>query len=382
MDRRLSTQYGYGAARILLPAPVSYRVPRHPRWYLHPSFVGLVGALVILSLLRSCVTPVTMPGRTILWVQQTPETAVPEAEAPAVSMPKAARAPAVPEKKPERVLLEKPRPIEEVSPPPEPVLLKKEHKTPDRTMYDAQDRPAPAPVSAPRPGLAKRKQTPERRNAYTAQAQPDISPPEADYTIREKPVAQRTDPSRPRQEVASPSAFIPLPAEESIPSFSRSAAEDRATPVTLMSGPAIPGDNAAGSGVAPQFQRAAGSGERGGVASSVSRPTGFAVTVPGALNGPMAPSAGGETADMVTIVGTIEGESTRIATLKQDIYRKAQSTEFKAGSYCTTIDGVACRIVITKEKRVRLSFSRESISFDVVSKLERRLPEGVKPCAD
>jgi len=382
MDRRLSTQYGYGAARILLPAPVCYRVPLNPRWYLHPSFVGLVGALVILSLLRSCVTPVTMPGRTILWVQQMPETAVPETAAPTVAMPQAVKAPAVVEKKPERVVLEKPRPIEAVLSPPE-MILEKHHITTDRTIYEKPETAVTAQHQATRPDISRQVQTPERQKTYMAQAAPGIAVPDGAYRFDRQSDPRRSDPDRDLRQMAPSSAFTPLPAEERLPSLSRSTAGDRTGTVTLMSGPAIPGDNAAGSGVAPQFERAAGSGGSSRFASSVARPSGVTVAVPDTGIGPAFP-AREETApeDMVTIAGTIEGESTRIATLKQDIFRKVQSTEFKAGSYCATIRGVVCRIVITKEKRVRLSFSTESIPFDVVSGLERLLPEGVRPCAD
>ncbi|ABW67043.1 hypothetical protein [Desulfosudis oleivorans] len=382
MDRRLSTQYGYGAARILLPAPVRYRVPLHSRWYLHPSFVGLVGALVILSLLRSCVTPVIKPGRTILWLQPPPEAVVPRTEAPAVAMPRAAKAPAVPEKKPERVVLETPRPIEEALPPPE-MSLERQKTRRERTVYEKPDTAVMLENRTSRPDIARRSHTVERPDTYAAQTMPDISVPDAAYRLDRQPDSRPPDPDRDLRQMAPPSAFTPLPAEDSMPSLARSTAGNRSKTVTLMSGPAIPGGEIVGGGVGHELERAPGSGGNSRLASPVARPSGVTVAVPDTGIGPTFP-AKEETApeDMVTIAGTIEGESTRIATLKQDIFRKVQSTEFKAGSYCCTVDGVKCRIVITKEKRVRLSFSTESIPFKVVSRLERLLPEGVKPCAD
>ncbi|MFZ5563115.1 MAG: hypothetical protein ACOZBW_03630, partial [Thermodesulfobacteriota bacterium] len=100
--RLISTQYGYGAVRM--PLPFVYRAPSRQWWFLHPSMVGLVGSLVILAMLRSCVTPVTMPGRTILWLQPTPEAVPPKTAEPALAVRQAVKAPvAPPVKKPERV---------------------------------------------------------------------------------------------------------------------------------------------------------------------------------------------------------------------------------------------------------------------------------------
>ena len=382
MDRRLSTQYGYGAARILLPAPVRYRVPLHSRWYLHPLFVGLVGALVILSLLRPCLTPVIKPGRTILWVQPPPETVLPRTEAPAVAMPGAARAPAVPEKKPERVVLETPRPVEEVPPPPKMILERRQTRT-ERTVHEKPDTAVALENRTSRPDIARRSHTVERPDTCAVKTMPDIPVPDAAYRLDRQSDSRPPDPDRDLRQMAPSSAFTPLPAEESLPSLARSTAGNRSKTVTLMSGPAIPGGEIVGGGVGHELERAPGSGRNSRLASPVARPSGVTVAVPDAGLGP-AFAAREEAApeEMMTITGIIEGESTRIATLKRNIFKKAQSADFNAGSYCVTIDGVACRIVITKEKRVRLSFSTESIPFKVVSRLERLLPEGVKPCAD
>lgn len=375
---RLSIHYGYGAARIPLAMPILYRAPLHQRWFLHPSVAGLVGSLVILSLLRSCVTPVTTPGRTILWLQQTPEAVLPPV-APATGLiQQAVKAPV---QKPERVILTPPRPIPEILPP-APLALEKRRSASDRTVYENPREVVQMLSQAPRAALARQDRIPARQNSRITQALPEIPVPDSSYTLDRQAVSRRPGPVSGRHPAAAPSAFSPLTPEASGPSLPRSLAGGRPNAVLVPQGPSAPGAEAMAAAPLPGIQRAGGSGDLRRGETTASSPAGFTAALPDAVSAPASGRKTAATEEMVTIAGTIEGESTRIETLKLDISKKAQSGTLKPGAYCCTISGVDCRVAVTNDKRVRLTFSREVIPFDVVSRLERLLPEGVRRCAD
>ncbi len=82
----------------------------------------------------------------------------------------------------------------------------------------------------------------------------------------------------------------------------------------------------------------------------------------------------------VIITGLASNGSARIRNLKRLIYRKAAN--LPPGDYCCRVKNMDCRLSVAGDKTITITFSRKKIAFDVVSRLERRLPKGVHPCAD
>lgn len=402
MDKFIQSKYGYGVARLPIPSQVVTSLTIYNRWRLlyHPSFIGLIGVLLISWALRSCATTIVDPEKTIMWVQKAP-TVAPEkiqskAPAPVIPRPQPKEPepikPAPPkliakqiERRTERLMLEKPLPL----PKPNQSLKRLEEKRPDQLNHKQLAQPKladlqPAQKVAALSPQHQAKARPEARIAIDNKpmALPQQAPRALQTSQTHNPnvkVAQHD--FVPLQPAAAPSQLSGLSAQQP-PSNNRAqiAAGER---TVAPPAPSI-GDNLP----AVQAATAARPGnDRGRHVSA--QGTGFATDIAPPVAGSPAVSAYAYTdnapareEENVQIIGRVMGESPRIENLKRTIFEKAASLDWRHGPYCCTINGITCKLRFVSNQKISISFSQDRIPFEVLSKLERRLPEGLHPCAN
>jgi hypothetical protein len=434
VDNFLRTQYGYGAARLQVPTPmVGSVVLNRWHWLYHPTVMGLLGALLLAWLLRSCATTMIHPEKTVLWVHHTPETVTPETAQPEPQL----RTPLRPDQ-------EKPKPLPKTPP---PLLVKKKiTPQPRRLMLDTPE-PSPEPPARvrqivknraarakqtvlPQPEITKLQPTqvpvtltPQQKQQTTLLDTPDIPEPAITPSQLPRPVAPQ---QRVKTEIPDTGAkmalydFRPVPASSAPEKIKDNTAGEkpRKAPARLMSGDtrvAVPLDNRLGT-----LTPATTAQKPTGAADIVSDPNRLslsgrqsiaqlpsAATSTGQKDRPAAAPLTSSTDfspvlskkptvraisddntrktsnadEQVEIVGRVIGESPRIENLKRLIFKKALLMNKNGGPYCCTINTITCKLSFVSAEKISIAFSQEKIPFEVLSKLERRLPEGVQSCA-
>ncbi|MFP4040108.1 MAG: hypothetical protein ACOCPQ_01485 [Desulfosudaceae bacterium] len=379
--------YGYGTAGIPMPLPALNESLLTRRFFLgHPTFYGLLSALLVIGMIRSCVMPVTRPSRTVLWLHHIPETEVVKPSPRTVARePEARKQPESPER-PELMPLRKARPKPRVLEAPRqlplaerPVLpdIKASQPDLDRKVLRRADRAVPAPTAKPEALAARRNETTRRM-----MTQPDNSP-----AITPTPAPSRTvaaaDRDTYRTSAGRPAArdFTPLSSSSSTvkPVQSSSTSKQRRSSTVLKSDAPTVADaprqaarrpEAAAAGRTPSADGQAGSGPGDD----------FSPDLPSASASPRVTGRQSGLAQGVSITGLVEGESSRVANLKRLISQKAR--KMSPGAYCCRINNIECRLTVATDKTVAITFSRDEIAFEIVSRLERRMPERVQPCVD
>jgi hypothetical protein len=88
--------------------------------------------------------------------------------------------------------------------------------------------------------------------------------------------------------------------------------------------------------------------------------------------------------ETIEIVGQILGESDRVKNLKQAIYRKAMGLDSKGSPFCCKINNFDFKVMVDggTHKKVTIEFTPADVPFDIISKLERQLPRGIKKCTN
>lgn len=372
------TYYGYGAARMPLAMPYTRRVQISGRaWMYHPSLLGLIASLLVLWLSRSCVITTPRSGRTVLWLQEVPKTVAPERyeTTPVARQPLEKPTPAEPE------VAEKPAPIPEKPPEmkaPDLVMKKKPESIPHR-IARMPEKSIPSPSAAPQ-RLISRNQEAEAVKQYRLAGKPDLPRVEKDLQQLKKQtpsppavsgaVRRKTEDFRPI--APAPAAARSLKKADHGQAPSRHAilaTGDRHIQVG-HDGPARSIAPAA-PGTSRDDRRILDLPDRVGVPAGA---------VPD--NAPEQRSSGqSKKTATIRIIGTVTGESMRIENLKRAIFRKAEQMDGRFSPYCCTIKGIDCKLAIGGNQPI-LSFSTSVIPFEVVSKLERRLPEGMTACTD
>lgn len=376
--------YGYGAARMRLAMPYARRMqPAARAWLYHPSLLGLLASLIVLWLSRSCVIAPPRQGRTLIWLQEVPRTVAPERyqSAPVVRRPAEQPVP------PEPLVREKPD-LRDVAPEkpdramPVPDLVMKNKEAPrQRFVSRMPEKAVPLPSAVPQP-LASDSLNEAGRKQYRlekAPVMPKVNPSlhairkqERSPDLARETAGKETVDFRP----IAPSAPAPgalKKAEKSGADLSRSAmlaTGDRRVNV---------GHRSPESAVMPSAQRSARYDRR---ILNVPDRAGLSPDLTASMTGMNQPMASGaESPETVRIIGTVMGESMRIENLKRAIYKKAGQMDPRFSPYCCHIKGIDFRLTVGNG-RPTLSFSADMIPFDVVSKLERRLPEGMVECIE
>ncbi|MFP4446064.1 MAG: hypothetical protein ACLFPD_07435 [Desulfosudaceae bacterium] len=388
MNDVMRSNYGYGVASIPMPLPaLSGRGLDRRFWLQHPTFYGLLGALVIIWLIRSCVMPVTRPSRTVLWLHRVPEpvdieppriaprarVAEKKTPAPAPEPPKLVSRQQPP---PKRVVLNAPRQLPAAE---KPVLpnLKANRPAIDRNLLTRPENVTVAPAAAP-DALTSRQQETDRRLLRQPDNAPVVAP--APAPTRAAAAADRQT-SRPAAARPDDHDFTPLPRSTDLEKPDRAA---RAQPPRQESAMLASGSPTAGPAPAPPVHRpaaAAGSGVPAADDNAVVRPgSSYSPALSAASQPRRFAGSRDDAAAGVTIAGIVEGESSRVLNLKRLILNKAR--EMRPGAYCCRIRDVECRLEVAPDRTVAISFSRDPIAFEIVSRLERRLPEGVQPCEE
>ncbi len=88
--------------------------------------------------------------------------------------------------------------------------------------------------------------------------------------------------------------------------------------------------------------------------------------------------------ETIEIVGQIIGESDRVKNLKQAIFRKAMRLDSKGSPFCCKINNFNFKVLVDGEahKKITVEFTPADVPFDIISKLERQLPGGIKRCTN
>ncbi|MGM0418444.1 MAG: hypothetical protein ACQEQS_06965 [Thermodesulfobacteriota bacterium] len=89
--------------------------------------------------------------------------------------------------------------------------------------------------------------------------------------------------------------------------------------------------------------------------------------------------------EKVVITSNIQGENKRVDNLRYIILNKIINNKFKNQSFCCTIQGYKCtiKVVDLANERISISFNRDGrIPFKILSKLERKIPEGLTLCTN
>ncbi|MFO8047890.1 MAG: hypothetical protein R6U29_02560 [Desulfosudaceae bacterium] len=379
--------YGYGTAGIPMPMPALDQRLLTRRFFLgHPTFYGLLSALLVIGMIRSCVMPVTRPSRTVLWLHHIPETEVVEPAPRTVARKPLARpqpeSPERPELMPLRKAPPKPRVLEAPRQLPlaeRPVLpdLKASQPALDRKVLRRADSAVSAPTARPE-SLAGRRREATRRMMTQPDNSPAITPSPAPSRAvaaadRDTPRASASQPAARDFTPLSPSSSTVKPVQSSSTSKSRrpsTVLTSEAPTVAVGPSPAARRPEAAAAGRTPSAKGQAGSGPAND----------FSPDLPGAAASPRIAGRQPGPAQGVNIVGLVDGESSRVLNLKRLISRKAR--EMSPGAYCCRINNIECRLEVAADKTVAITFSRDEIAFDIVSRLERRMPERVQPCVD
>lgn len=398
MENFLRNHYGYGVARLPIPTQVVTSVEYNRwQWLYHPSLIGLLGLLLITGALRSCSTTLIRPEKTILWVHHTP-TVKPEKIQPRTPPPVIPR----PLRKEPEIIKETPPPLlvpQKAMPKPEQLMLKKpiplpQPKVPmERLLEKQMIRPDNQPL--PQPKMAELQ--PAKTMAALSQRQ-EIDPSKTLSAMNNKSMPAPPQPApttltsrqmeRPNIKLAQ-TEFVPLqpsatPSQISSLTAQKQPSGNRAQLIAgerMAAAPAIP----SGSNLpAVRAATAAQAGNTRGRQTTFPPNTGFApdlVKTPAVSNLAKEDSNTGGDDERVEIVGRVIGESPRIEALKRTIFEKATVLNWRYGPYCCTINGITCKLKFISNQKISISFSQDNIPFEVLSKLERRLPEGLRSCA-
>jgi len=337
--------YCYGAARISLPGPIS-RVKKE-KWYSHPTFSLIFVALFFLfAIVLSNITRVAIQPKTDRTIVQFP----PE-----------------PQKKPE-VEKKKPfiKPVEEKEPVPQKKVKISEKKIPLKVK--------PLPIKKhvrekviPPPSIPKRplpKKIDSGSLEYAKQATKKIAP--------EKILARKIVPKKIRTNDMASSAFKPL---------SRSISPSKPG---LNSIPAKMTNKTLSLALSQSLKRT----EMRLTPKKKIRPSAPVIAL--TVKRPLASYAKADKAKTkeneieLVILGQIVGQSNRVPNLKKEILRKAKMLDAKDSPFCCSIGEFKCKIAVegNGKKRITIRFSKDDVPFEIVSKLERRLPSRLEKCYD
>ncbi len=394
-------RYGYGAACIPMPSPARYRTaPEQRWWYCHPSLAGLFGSLLIMSMLRSCATPVVEPGRTLVWLRQAsmpkPHSVIKtekQVEKKAVSEPPPVMIKPKAQPVHAHLMLNRSKPLVETAPSVESMLTKRQKERHSDVVDRKPVLDEPVIPDSPRQLNVMQKQAVLPGESYSLSKRPKASVLPAQDSIEILTPAQKQGNHLMRDPVVGlPDAQTVTPSEGL--TFLLASADNRKASPRVIANPA-PGTGENGflpKGGTVGLPVGRYSGDSLKSKKIIAKKPGDIITDTEVPSGVTAPAGMKQREvlppeDMVVIDGTIDGESTRVRYLKQAIYKKALGMAPDGGTYCCRIGTVDCKVDISKARRVSLFFSRggvllDVISFEVASKLERLLPKGARPCAD
>ncbi len=352
----LSAYYGYGAARMLLPLnPPRRDYAVDQTRYFRPFLIAMVSLLIVIGGLRICAVKETHLNRTVLWLHKTPEKI--EVDRPVVVARTSAR----------KYRPDKPKIIPKTKVRPEPTV------TIERKKFLLAE-------TVVQPVIKKKAAHGSRQTIQ------GLSHPELAVSTSIEPLSRNQSPSDQRAAVGPVAAsdFTPLTLSEMPDKPVRATGAD-AMPdysILLVSGK----ERAVADGSAAISHLAVASTDGCEVfrrARTVPPPERVTLDLPSASSVAVAeaePDENLDGAEGVDIVGVVQGESTRIENLKRMIFKKASQLE--SGFYCCRITTIDCRLMVTPDQPIRVFFSRDVIPFEIVSRLERHIPEGLEPCAE
>ncbi len=432
MENFFRTYYGYGSARIAIPTQCTGLIPRKRwPWLYHPSFIGLLLTVLLVWMLQDYHSTIIQPARTILWVQQTPNTVVPKklqkprrietAPQPVAIQPQKEKKKTPPlstqktiSAAPRQLVIEKKESISRtdapllpigkqqttsarrkpvpqrktVAPPPPQAIASLSSRHSAKSSFfkikelSSKSTPAPSPVPETINPSSREKSTtgkiPGKNGLYNFQPLPPAKQPRlANLPGKKLSLNNRTLLFSGKNTVNIPEGDAIVPVKAAAKNRKKhftTAVATEGKDVPLNRGEAIP---------SPSLLKPQEEDKRHAHSSAWQPSTPFIPAGPKPKFRPLTENflSKKDADENVKIIGRVLGESIRVENLKRIIYEKALILDREKGPYCCSVQNIKCKLTFIGKDKISLSFSQNRIAFDILSKLERRLPEGMQSCA-